>query len=325
MDGRSGDGGGAGLRTILLLGGSGQVGWELRRTLAPLGEMSVPDRDALDLRAHDAIGPGIAEHAPDVIVNAAAYNDVDGAEGAPEEAFAINAEAVRRIGMAASEAGAGVVHFSTDYVFPGDADRPYREDDPTGPVNVYGESKLAGEEALRETGCDHVVLRTSWVFSNRRANFLRTMCRLFREREIVEVVDDQIGSPTWARMIAEATAHVVARWPTAFGELADVYHLSASGSTSWHGFAEEILGACRRLGLADAFSVEEVAAVSSDHFASEASRPRFSVLSNVRIKRELGLVLPLWATQVTGCLEDLADAGRTARLVRGGHDSASRS
>lgn len=244
----------------LLTGGTGQIGWELRRTLAPTGRVIAPTRDQLDLSEPDELATVVRKRSPDLVVNAAAYTDVDDAESNPDQATAVNARAPGVLAEAADEIGAAMVHYSTDYVFDGGKDDPYVETDEPDPSNVYGETKLEGERAVRDAGVRHLIVRTSWVYGLRRDNFLTTMQRLFREQETVEVVDDQFGSPTWCRLVAEATALMLARWEE--GPLQDeaierfdsngsrrqlepdvtggLYHLAAVGSTSWHGFASAI-------------------------------------------------------------------------------------
>lgn len=246
---------------ILLTGGTGQIGWELHRTLAPLGRVSAPGREKLDLADPDALRTAVRKLSPDVVVNAAAYTDVDRAESEPDRAAAVNAQAPEVLAQEAARVNAAVVHYSTDYVFGGEKSGAYTEQDEPDPINVYGETKLAGERAVREAGAGHLIVRTSWVYGTRRENFLTTMQRLFSERESVEVVDDQVGSPTWCRLVAEATAAMLARWRPvqARGEgtrdsndgiaggrdegtggdraTNGTYHVAAKGRATWHEFA----------------------------------------------------------------------------------------
>ena len=291
---------------ILLLGPGGQVGWELRRTLSTLGPVVGAGRSGadrpLDLAEPGALAVLIDELRPALVVNAAAWTAVDDAEAHPEAARRINAGAVAELGEAAARQGAAVVHFSTDYVFPGTGDRPLREDDPVGPINLYGETKLAGERALAASGADHLILRLAWVYGARGRNFLLTMHRLMAGRERIGVVADQFGAPTWSRQIAEACAQVLAQCRTergfAFGARAGVYHLTAAGQASWHQFAEAI-----RDGLALACRVDPL---TSDQYPTPARRPAWSVLDSSRLWRTFGVAIPHWRQGLALCLEELA-------------------
>ena len=278
--------------TVLLLGPRGQVGHELRAALDPLGPVVAAGRDRVDLTEPDAIRTAVADVAPEVIVNAAAYTDVDGAESEPDVAQAVNAEAPGILAEAARDAGAWLVHYSTDYVFDGTATTPYREDAPTNPLGVYGRTKRDGEKAIQEAGGHHLILRTSWVYSDRRSNFLRTMLRLAGEHDTLTVVDDQIGCPTWAGWIAQATASLLQTVldtdaPDAY---AGTYHLSSSGQTSWYGFARAIFARFER-----AVTVEPV---STDAYPTEAPRPAYSVLDTTAVRRTFGIDVPTWSQQL---------------------------
>lgn len=292
--------------SILLIGRNGQLGWELRRTLAPLGRVVAPERDSLDLEKAEAIRIWIEEIAPDLIVNAAAYTDVDGAEDAPERAFAANAEAPGILAEEAKRSGIPLVHYSTDYVFGGRAGQdanPYKEDDTTNPVNVYGRSKLAGEEAIRAVGPNHLILRSSWVYGNRRKNFLKTVQRLAREGNPLRMVNDEFGSPTWARMIAETTAQVLARTGAeALGERGGVFHCAAVGVVSRHAFAAAILA--HGMDCDGATETPELHAIGSGEFATRARRPAFSGLDSTKIANAFGIVAPSWEQQLELCLEN---------------------
>ena len=223
---------------VLLLGKNGQVGWELARTLAPLGHVVALNSLELNLADPDAIRGKIRELEPEIIVNAAAHTAVDKAESEPDLAMKINGDAPGLLAEEARRLDSLLVHYSTDYVFDGKKQGCYSENDPTRPQNVYGKTKLAGEEAIRASGAKHLIFRTSWVYSMRGRNFLLTVLRLAQEREELKVIDDQIGAPTWCRMIAEATSLAIARFQ---GDLSGTYHMTAGGSTSWHGFAAAIL------------------------------------------------------------------------------------
>ena len=283
---------------ILLLGGNGQIGHELRRSLAPLGDLTVTTRsgalvdggrcDSLDLAHLDSLDALFDRVSPDVVVNAAAYTAVDRAEDEPDVAFAVNAEAPRRIAHACATRGASLVHFSTDYVFDGNAESPYREHDSTAPLNVYGRSKLAGEQAIAESGARHLTLRTSWVYGLRGGNFLRTMLRLASERAELQVVGDQVGSPTPAWLIADVTSKVLRQGGVASG----VRHLTTAGESSWHGFAVAIFDEARARGLIE--RAPTVQPIATDRFPTRATRPAWSVLDTSQLQAEYGLQLPHW-------------------------------
>ncbi len=276
---------------ILITGGNGQVGWELQRTLAGLGEVIAPGRAVLDLSRPETLREVVLPLRPRWIVNAAAYTAVDKAESERDLAYAVNTEAPRALAEVAAEIGAALVHYSTDYVFDGAGDAPFVEDAPLGPLNVYGASKAAGEAAIRAALDRHLILRTSWVHGARGANFLITMQRLMRERPDLKIVDDQIGAPTWARHIAEATALIMAQTnspargadrPAPWG----TYHLTNGGETSWYGFAEAIrasLGADTKLHP-----------IPSSEYPTPAARPLNSRLSNDKLSRVFGIRLPDW-------------------------------
>ena len=300
---------------ILLVGKTGQIGWELQRTMAPLGNIVALGRDTMDLCDADSIRRRVREAEPALIINAAAYTDVDKAEDEPEIAMAINGTAPGILAEEAKRLNIPLVHYSTDYVFDGRGGqptpieasrRPYTETDPPNPINVYGRTKLAGEQAVRAAAAVHLIFRTSWVYATRGRNFLCTIQRLAWERKELRVVDDQIGSPTWARCIAEATGQVLARcWdPQDTGSLADVsglYHLSASGQTSWHGFATEILEVMRAASEAKVM-VQHVTAIPGSAYPSSAQRPAYSVLDNSTTAKSFGIVLPDWHSQLRLCL-----------------------
>jgi len=269
---------------FLLTGVEGQVGWELQRTLAVLGEVRALDEKALDLTNVGAIREAVRTLRPTHIVNPAAFTAVDKAEGARDLAFAVNATAVRVLAEEAQGVGARVVHFSTDYVFDGTSSTPYREADRTGPVSAYGASKRAGEEALLESGALALCFRTSWVYAARGQNFLRTMLRVARAGDPLRVVNDQIGSPTWARALAEAVTVAIAR--DAFTREAPIYHLTGSGSCSWYDFAKRIF---ELAGLEVALTP-----IPTSAYPTPAKRPAFSLLDCGRAARELGVALPDW-------------------------------
>lgn len=291
---------------ILLTGVTGQVGWELRRTLAPLGRVVGLDSRTLDLADGQAIRRAVADLRPRVIVNPAAYTAVDKAEQEPERARLINAVAPGILAEAARGCGAILVHYSTDYVFDGSKENPYLEDDATHPLNEYGASKLAGEEAIRAAGVRHLILRTSWVYGTRGGNFLLTMQRLMRERRQLRIVDDQIGAPTWSRMIAEATAQILAQClspargadrPEPWG----TYHLTCAGKTSWYGFAAAIAELGRH--------ATRLTPIPSADYPTPARRPANSQLDNGKLARVFGLRLPDWREALELCLEQAGRPG----------------
>lgn len=283
---------------ILVTGKNGQVGWELQRTLACLGDVVALDRSALDLSSADSIRAAIREVKPHLIVNPAAYTAVDKAENEPEVAQAVNGTAPGVMAEEAKRLGAIMVHYSTDYVFDGSKAKPYTEDDAPCPLNVYGRTKLAGEDAVRAVGVPHLILRTSWVYGARGRNFLLTIRRLAQEREELKIVADQIGAPTWSRLIAEATAQIVAQRLSRLQELQGTYNFTAGGNTSWHGFATAIV---EKNGVA---KQPRLLPIPSSEYPLPAARPKNSVLSNDKLHRDFGLAMPDWLNGLNLCLED---------------------
>jgi dTDP-4-dehydrorhamnose reductase len=274
---------------ILLTGAGGQVGSALAPLVRGLGEVRATGRRELDLASADAIRAVVREVRPDVIVNAAAYTAVDQAESDAALAFAVNAAAPGVLAEEAKKLGALLVHYSTDYVFDGEKGAPYLEEDPPRPLSVYGESKLAGERAVRDSGCRHLILRTSWIYSGTGRNFLLTILRRAREGEELRVVDDQLGAPTSAHSVAEATAALL-RSAEAHG----TFHMTAGGETSWHGFAGEI-AACAGLS-------PRMTAIRSAEFARPARRPRDSRLDSGKLRSAFGIRLPEWREDLRACL-----------------------
>ena len=290
---------------ILLTGKNGQVGWELARALEPLGEVIAFDRRGLDLAVPDQIVSVVRSVRPEVLINAAAYTAVDRAESEPDAAHAINAVAVAILAEEARRAQALLIHYSTDYIFDGMKDTPYVEEDRPNPLNAYGRSKLVGEQAIHDIGGAHLILRTSWVYSARGNNFLLTIRRLLQEKKEIRVVSDQIGAPTSARELAEVTAELLRRHgATALGEARGIYHATASGSTSWHGFAREIA----RLERPD--SPARIVPIASSEYPTPARRPGNSRLSNEKLLRRFGVALPRWEASLEAChamLEEKAE------------------
>ena len=290
--------------TLLLIGADGQVGWELQRTLAPLGRVV---RATLDGRWEQAVNLADAESLarlvratqPDAVINAAAYTAVDKAESEPDLAQRVNGDAPGLLGRLLAERRVPVIHYSTDFVFSGEAEHPYREDDEPRPINVYGATKLDGENRLLDSGAPALILRTSWVYGRYGQNFLLTMQRLLRERDELKVVDDQIGAPTWARLLAEVSAQLLYRIlrgdidPRTQGGL---FHVTGGGQTSWWGFARAIQEAsgldCRLL------------PIPSRDYPSPAKRPAYSVLDNGRLREVFGLALPGWEESLAQCLAE---------------------
>jgi dTDP-4-dehydrorhamnose reductase len=299
---------------ILLIGRSGQVAWELQRSLACVGEVIAVDRHsqplAIDLEDADGIRRVVREIEPQLIVNAAGYTEVDKAEEETERAHRINAVAPGILAESAAEIDAGLVHYSTDYVFPGDASAPYSEESTIGPHSVYGATKLQGDLAIEQAGIPHLILCTAWVYGARGSNFLLTMLRLMRERDALKVVDDQIGAPTWSRQIAECTALIIAqcRSDGRFQpeQRSGTYHLTCAGQTSWYGFAERIRATARELGILDVGSAE-VRPIATTDYPTPAKRPAYSVLSNQKLKNCFRLALPAWEDALEQCLADYAE------------------
>ena len=295
---------------ILLLGKNGQVGWELQRSLAPLGEVLALDRHSTDfcgdLSQPERLAQTVLTWRPDVIVNAAAHTAVDKAESEPELARCLNATAPAALARAAADVGAWLVHYSTDYVFNGQGEQPWQEGDATGPLSVYGQTKLAGEQHIAASGCKHLIFRTSWVYAARGGNFVRTMLRLAGERERLTVIDDQRGAPTGADLIADVTAHAIRQaMGTQGASLSGVYHLVASGETSWHGYAHHVIAQARQILPASGLKVTEIAPGPTSAFPTPAQRPHNSRLSTHKLQKTFGLVLPPWQQGVDRLLAEI--------------------
>ena len=290
------------LPRILLIGKTGQVGWELRRTLAPMGQVTCVDFPEIDLASGESIRRWVRETRPNIIINAAAYTAVDKAESEAAKAMSINGVAPGILAEEAKPARALLVHYSTDYVFDGAKTQPYVETDPPRPLGAYGRSKLAGDEAVRAVGGAHLIFRLCWVYGARGQNFMLTIMRLAREREKLRVVADQVGCPTWSRMIAQTTtlalkqAVAVDDW----GALTGTYHLVSSGVTSWHGFAQAIVN----LMPAEGKKCSVVEAISTPEYPTPAKRPPYSVLSCERLERVFGLRLPPWEDSLKQVMEE---------------------
>lgn len=288
-------------KKILLFGKVGQIGWELRRTLAPMSQVVCVDYPDVDFTAPDSIRRHIAAAAPDIIVNAAAYTAVDKAESETALATRINADAPGVMADEARQRGALLVHYSTDYVFDGTKTTPYVEEDPARPLGAYARTKHAGDEAIRQSGCAHLIFRLCWVYGARGGNFMLTMQRLAREREKIRVVADQIGCPTWSRMIAETTAQALRQVDSAATAraLTGTYHLCASGQTSWHGFARAIID----LMPPESRKCREVEAITTAEYQTPTKRPAYSVMSCAKLERVFGLRLPDWQDSLRHVVE----------------------
>ncbi|MFK3846275.1 dTDP-4-dehydrorhamnose reductase [Stenotrophomonas sp. NPDC078853] len=296
--------------TVLVFGGNGQVGQELLRALAPLGQVVattrsgvLPDGSACevaDFNQPDSLHALLDRVRPDIVVNAAAYTAVDKAEQDVEDAFRANAESPGIIARWCAAAGVPFVHYSTDYVFDGEGTAPYREDQPTAPLGVYGTSKRDGEDAVRAAGGRHLIFRTAWVYASHGANFLRTMLRVGAERDALRVVADQVGTPTPAALIADVTAEALQHT----GGLSGTWHLTASGQTSWHGFAEAIFAEALARGVLA--KVPSVEAIASAEYPTPAKRPSWSVLDNNKLQQDFGIALPAWQDGLKRVIGEIA-------------------
>ena len=308
---------------ILLLGPNGQVGWELQRSLAPLGPVLALDRHGLspeevspwvrgpapsrlsgDLTDLEALTRTLHALRPDVIVNAAAHTAVDKAESEPALARRLNAEAPQVLAQAAQDMGSWLVHYSTDYVFDGSGTEPWREDAPTGPLNTYGQTKLDGELAIQSSACRHLIFRTSWVYGSRGGNFAKTMLRLAQERERLTVIDDQWGAPTGADLIADVTAHALKQVWAQDGE-SGLYHLVAGGETTWHGYASWAIEQAQRLAPERPWAVREIAPVPTSAFPTPARRPHNSRLNTQAVQQRFGVQMPPWQQGVDRLLRSV--------------------
>jgi dTDP-4-dehydrorhamnose reductase len=295
---------------VLVIGNQGQVGWELERCLSGVTEVVGLNRSQLDLCDLDAMSQAMHRLAPTVVINCAAYNAVDGAETEKEIAHRINVDAVRALGEAASRIGAGVIHFSTDYVFPGTGARPYREDDPTGPLSFYGATKLAGEQALMASGCVYWIFRTSWIYSARRSNFIKAVLAKAKTQQTVPIVNDQYGSPTWARTLAQAVATLLTPQQGKSEQLRDfmrgtqgLYHLTAAGATTRFEFAR-FMFECLKSGVPQA----KLLPVATAEQPTVALRPRQAILDNDRFARVFGFRCLDWRVGARLCAAELEEA-----------------
>jgi len=293
---------------ILLFGKGGQLGWELQRSLAPLGELVALDRHSQDLCGDLSHLQGLARTVqtvrPDIIVNAAAYTAVDKAESEPDLARLINTTAPGVLAQEAHKLGAWLVHYSTDYVFDGGGQQPWRETDLPAPLSVYGQTKFDGEQLIQASGCRHLIFRTSWVYAARGGNFAKTMLRLAQEREHLTVIDDQWGAPTGAELLADVSAHAI-RQVLQRPQDAGLYHLVAGGETSWHGYTKHLLAQAMQTPLASKIIAKEVAPVPTSAFPTLARRPHNSRLNTTRLQSVFGLTLPPWEQGVDRMLAEI--------------------
>ena len=294
---------------ILLFGKNGQVGWELQRALAPLGELVALDFDSAgplsaDFSKPEALAATVRAVRPQIIVNAAAHTAVDKCESEPELARALNAGSPAVLAGEAKALGAWLLHYSTDYVFDGSGDAARSEDAPTGPLSVYGRTKLEGEDAIRASGCLHLILRTSWVYAARGGNFAKTMLRLAAERDRLTVIDDQIGAPTGADLLADVSAHAL-RGALARPQVAGTYHAVAQGETSWHGYACHVIEAARAAGQPIKVMRDRIEPVPTTAFPTPAERPKNSRLDTRKLRETFDLSLPQWQTGVDRMLAEI--------------------
>lgn len=294
---------------VLLFGRNGQVGWELQRSLAPLGEVVALGSGTGDGLCGDFTDPeGVARTIrtvrPDAIVNAAAYTAVDKAESEADKAAQVNAVTPGVVAEEAAKLGAWLVHYSTDYVFDGSGTRPWREDDATGPLSVYGRTKLAGEQRIAAAHAKHLILRTSWVYGARGGNFAKTMLRLARERDRLTVIDDQFGAPTGADLLADVTAHALRSLAAGSGQ-AGIFHVAAAGETTWNGYARFVVASAQQSGEKLKAGPEQVEKVPTTAFPTPARRPHNSRLDTNRFRAAFGLVLPPWEQGVTRMLQEI--------------------
>lgn len=293
------------MASVLIFGKDGQVGTELQRSLLSLAPIDAVNRSQADLAQLDQIQHTLQQSKPKVIVNAAAYTAVDKAETDTERAFCVNAKAVGVMAEYAKKHNALLVHYSTDYVFAGDQSQPYLETDQPNPQNVYGHSKLAGETHIAQSGCDHLIFRTSWVYAGHGNNFMRTMMRLAQQREQLTVVDDQFGTPTSAEMLADLTA--LAIWAHQHAQLdSGLYHLTAKDKTSWHGFAQFIVEQMLAQGIPTRVQPDQVLAIPSSQYPTPAKRPAFSYLDSSKIEQALSIELPAWPLHAKRAVAQLA-------------------
>jgi dTDP-4-dehydrorhamnose reductase len=288
---------------ILLTGKTGQIGEELNNIIGDLGNLIAVDKEQLDLSKPNSIEPVILDIKPDIIINSAAYTAVDKAEEEPDLAMTVNAVAPGLLAKAARKVGAGLIHYSTDYVFDGCSEISYKEEDLPNPLNVYGKTKLAGEQAIAEVGIPFLIIRTSWVYSLHGKNFLRTIKKLAEEKDTIQVIEDQIGAPTWARSIALKTHQIIKqclnkKWlETKESNLSGIFHVTSQGKTSWHGFAREVLN------MYNTSQNIKLIAIPTSDYPTPAVRPANSLLNNEKIHKVFGIDMPQWEDALKDCMD----------------------
>jgi len=293
---------------ILLLGKDGQVGWELQRALAPIADITAFNRQEADLEQPGRVREIIRELSPQIVINAAAYTAVDQAESEPERAMRVNADAVAEIADETKKQNGLLIHYSTDYVFDGQKQAPYLETDFTNPLSMYGKTKRAGEMAIKESGCHHLIFRTSWVFALRGRNFVKTILRLAREKEELRIIDDQYGAPTSAELIADITALIIWRFKDCLSNLEQVggiYHLAAAGETSWHGYATQIVSEALHLGARLKSEPENILPICASEYPLPAPRPANSRLNTKKLSDTFGVTLPDWQLFVQRVISEI--------------------
>jgi len=293
---------------ILLLGKDGQVGWELQRALAPIADITAFNRQEADLEQPGRVREIIRELSPQIVINAAAYTAVDQAESEPERAMRINADAVAEIADETKKQNGLLIHYSTDYVFDGQKQAPYLETDFTNPLSMYGKTKRAGEMAIKESGCHHLIFRTSWVYALRGRNFVKTILRLAHEKEELRIIDDQYGAPTSAELIADITALIIWRFKDCLSgmeRVSGIYHLAAAGETSWHGYATQIVSEALRLGARLKTEPENILPICASEYPLPAPRPANSRLNTKKLSDTFGVTLPDWQLFVQRVISEI--------------------
>ena len=293
---------------LLLLGSNGQVGWELQRSMAMLGKLKVCDRNTVDFFDLDGLRKLIRGYKPDVIVNAAAYTDVDKAESDEENAFQVNSRAVDLLAQEAKVLDAWLVHYSTDYVFDGEKMSPYSEEDETNPLSVYGKTKLQGEEAIKKSKCKYLIFRTSWLYGTHGKNFFKTIIKLAKERDELRVVSNQIGAPTSAELVADVTSlclYRIAQNSLSSKEISGIYHLTATGKASWYDFAKYVIIEAKKFGGVFLTNPENIIAINASEYVLPAKRPANSLLDTQKLCKTFNLQLPVWQIHADRVIKQL--------------------
>ena len=297
---------------LLLLGSNGQVGWELQRSMATLGKLKAIDRNILDLIDLNGLRKLIRDYKPDVIVNAAAYTDVDKAESDEGNAFQVNSKAVDLLAQEAKALDAWLVHYSTDYVFDGEKMSPYTEEDKTNPLSVYGKTKLQGEEAIKKSKCKYLIFRTSWLYGTHGKNFVKTIMKLARERDELRIICNQIGAPTSAELVADVTSlclYRITQNSLSSKEISGVYHLTSTGKASWHDFAKYVIVVSQKFGAVFLTNPENIIAINASEYVLPAKRPANSLLDTQKLCKTFNLQLPVWQFHVDRVMKELCSRG----------------